>query len=96
MSIAEDHQKQKLFYTSDTSASDITLYMAEYRKRVRVTRRDIERCAMVYLLKVCVLVLISVSALGVGALLFCYACLGVGTLITRLNGAMGGLLARQP
>jgi hypothetical protein len=51
---------------------------------------------MVYLLKVWVLVLISVSAVGVGALLFGYACLVVGTLITRLNGAVGGRLARQP
>jgi len=51
---------------------------------------------MLYLLKVWALVFVSVSALGVGALLLCYACLAVGKLMTRLNGVVGGRLARQP
>ncbi len=51
---------------------------------------------MVYLLKVWVLVLISVSVLGVVALLFGYACVLIGTLITHLNDVLGGRLAGQP
>jgi hypothetical protein len=43
---------------------------------------------MLYLLKVWVLVLISVSVTGLGTLLLCYACLAVGMLVSRLNHAM--------
>ena len=44
---------------------------------------------MFYLLKVWILVLVSVSVTGLGALLLCYACLAVGMLVSRLNHAVG-------